>query len=216
MHLKKSDIIAPIIIAEADAWLVLAILKAIGFDLRDFLGKVNLEFLFPPANFILITLPITLPLLALAFILIVSLFKEKLLAIYQLAKFMLVGTLNTFIDLGVLNFLMVLSGITSGWYFSLFKAISFSSAATNSYFWNKFWTFGKKETKVGVGEYSKFYVITGGGFLINVGIASLLVNVIGPQFGFSPTIWANIGAIIAVLCAFMWNFLGYKFIVFKK
>ena len=146
MHLKKSDILAPIIIAEADAWLVLAILKAIGFDLRDFLGKVNLEYLFTPVNFILITLPVSLPLLALALIFIVSFLREKMPAIWQLGKFMLVGTLNTFIDLWVLNFLMVFSGITSGWYFSLFKAISFSSAATNSYFWNKFWTFGKKET----------------------------------------------------------------------
>jgi len=214
--MKKSDIISPIIIAEADAWLVLVILKAIGFDLKDFLGKVNLEIFYPPANFILITLPISLPLLALAFILIVSLFKEKLLTIYQLAKFMLVGTLNTFIDLGILNLLMLLSGITAGWYYSLFKAISFSSATTNSYFWNKFWTFKKRETKVGAGEYSQFYLITGIGFLINVGIASLVVNLIGPQFGFSKTIWANVGAIIAVLCAFMWNFLGYKFIVFKK
>ena len=214
--MKKSDVIAPIIIAEADAWLVLAILKAISFDLRDSLQKLNLEYLFTPANFILITLPITLPLLALAFIFIVSFLKERMPAIWQLGKFMLVGTLNTFIDLGILNFLMVLFGIASGWYFSLFKAISFSSAVTNSYLWNKFWTFRKKETKVGAGEYTQFYLITGIGFLINVGIASLVVNVIGPQFGFSETIWANIGAIIAVLCAFMWNFLGYKFIVFKK
>lgn len=214
--MRKSDIIAPIIIAEADAWLILAILRAISFNLKDSLQKLNLEYLFTPANFVLITLPITLPLLALAFIFIVSFLRERMPAIWQLGKFMLVGTLNTFIDLGILNFLMVLFSIASGWHFSLFKAISFSSAVTNSYFWNKFWTFRKKETKVGAGEYSRFYLITGVGFLLNVGIASLVVNVIGPQFGFSPTIWANIGAIIAVLCAFMWNFLGSKFIVFKK
>ncbi len=214
--MKKSDIIAPVIIAEADAWLLLGILRAIDFNLRDVLQKLNLEYLFTPANFILITLPISLPLLALAFILIVSLLKEKMPAIWQLGKFMLVGSLNTFIDLGLLNFLMVLFSIASGWYFSLFKAISFSLAVTNSYFWNKFWTFRHKEKKVGVGEYSQFYLITGIGFLINVSIASLVVNVIGPQFGFSPTLWANVGAVIAVLSAFMWNFLGYKFIVFKK
>jgi putative flippase GtrA len=106
--------------------------------------------------------------------------------------------------------------ITSGWYFSFFKIISFSCAAVNSYFWNKFWTFKKKETKVGTKEFSQFYLITGISLLLNVGIASLIVNSIGPQFGLTEKIWANIGAFIGVLGAFIWNFLGYKFIVFKK
>jgi putative flippase GtrA len=49
-----------------------------------------------------------------------------------------------------------------------------------------------------------------------VAIASFIVNVIGPQFGISSLIWANIGKIGGIIGAFIWNFLGYKFIVFKK
>ncbi|MDP2967195.1 MAG: GtrA family protein, partial [bacterium] len=153
---------------------------------------------------------------ALLYILVGSFFKEKISAIFQLFKFTLTGSLNTFIDLAVLNLLMQALQITSGWYFSFFKIISFSCAAANSYIWNKFWTFKKKETKVGAKEFSQFYIITGISFLINVGLASLIVNVIGPQFSLSETLWANVGALGGVFGAFIWNFLGYKFIVFKS
>ncbi|MBZ1356258.1 MAG: GtrA family protein [Candidatus Nealsonbacteria bacterium] len=53
----------------------------------------------------------------------------------------LIGTLNIFIDLGVLNFLIALTSITVSLYYTLFKSISLLVAATNSYFWNKHWTF---------------------------------------------------------------------------
>jgi len=51
---------------------------------------------------------------------------------------------------------------------------------------------------------------------INVTVASLIVNLIQPQFGLSETIWANVGGIIAALVTVVWNFIGYKFVVFKK
>lgn len=203
-NFKKSDIIASLIIAEADALLLLFILKTMEVELPSILDPF-LRFL-----------PLILPVLALVYILVGSFFKEKFSAIYQLFKFTLTGSLNTFIDFAVLNLLMNAFLITSGWYFSFFKIISFSCAAVNSYFWNKFWTFQKKETKIGTKEFSQFYLITGISLLLNVGIASLVVNVIGTQFGLTETLWANVGAFIGVLGAFIWNFLGYKFIVFKK
>jgi putative flippase GtrA len=206
-NFRKSDILASLIIAEADALLLLFILKTIKVQLPPFLA-----FLDPFLPF----LPLVLPILALLYILVGSFFKEKFSTIFQLFKFTLTGSLNTFIDFAVLNLLMQTLQIASGWYFSFFKLISFSCAAINSYFWNKFWTFKKKETKVGTKEFSQFYLITGISLLINVGIASLIVNVIGSQFGLSETLWANVGAFGGILCTFIWNFLGYKFIVFKK
>lgn len=147
---------------------------------------------------------------------IASLIGKKILVIFQAAKFFLVGTLNTFIDLGVLNFFIWISGIFKGPFYALFKAISFLAAVTNSYFWNKYWTFEKKEEKPKPEEFLKFLTLTLVGLLINVGIASLVVNVIGPQFGINEKIWASIGAIIAAFFAFLWNFLASKFIVFGK
>jgi len=147
---------------------------------------------------------------------IASIIGKKVLAIYQMAKFVLVGALNTMVDFGVLNFLMWVSGIYTGVFYSVFKGFSFLAASTNSYFCNKHWTFEKKEETFARQEYFKFLIIVGIGFLINVGIATFVVNIIGPQFGISEELWANVGAFVAILFAWVWNFTGAKFIVFKR
>ena len=48
--------------------------------------------------------------------------------IYQVGKYILVGSFNTFIDLGVLNLLILISGVAVGVSFSIFKAIAFAIA----------------------------------------------------------------------------------------
>jgi len=196
--MRKSDIFAAIIIGEASAWLVLLVFKNIRLELPFWWG-----------------IPIILPILSLIGMWLASILGKRLFIIYQASKFLLVGILNTLIDLGVLNFLILVSGTASGLSFSLFKGASFLVAVVNSYFWNKFWTFEKKETTKAPKEFAQFFVVALIGLGINVLIASFVVNVIGPQFGLSEKIWANLGAIAATFFGMTWNFLGYKFIVFK-
>jgi len=161
-------------------------------------------------------LPLVFPPFGVLVMFVISLIGKKFLIILQWAKFFLVGTLNTFVDLGVLNGLILISGIAVGPWYSVFKGISFLVATLNSYLWNKHWTFGKREEVFAPKEYSKFLIVVIIGFFINVGIASFVVNIIGPQFGMGTKMWANVGAFTAVLFAWIWNFLGSKFIVFKK
>lgn len=133
---------------------------------------------------------------------------------YQFYKFVLVGVLNTLLDLAVLNGLIVLTDIAIGWHFSIFKGVSFAIAVTNSYFWNKFWTFRHREGRR-IAEFSQFLAVSLVGLGVNAGAASLLVNVIGPQGGISPQLWANVAAISAIIFSTIWNFIGYKLLVFK-
>ena len=156
------------------------------------------------------------PLGSIALVYLASLLGKKRPVFYQFGKNFLTGVMNTFIDLGLLNFLMSALNVLEGSYWTLLKTISFSIAAINSYFWNKYWAFEKKETKPSKEEFIKLYIIASIGFFLNVGISSFLVNAIGPQFGFSKAIWANLSVGTAVFIGFIWNFLGYKFIVFKK
>lgn len=134
---------------------------------------------------------------------------------FQFYKFGLVGVFNTLIDLAILNALIVATGLTAGAAFSLFKGITFLIAVANSYFWNKLWTFRKKEGGSPV-EFGKFVVISGAGLSINVAVASFFVNVVGPPGGIHPQLWASISALYAIAFSMLWNFAGYKLFVFKK
>ncbi|MBI2639540.1 MAG: GtrA family protein [Candidatus Sungbacteria bacterium] len=134
----------------------------------------------------------------------------------QFAKFAAVGALNFAIDFGVLNGLIFLTGIAAGSQFIVFKTISVVLAITNSYLWNKFWTFQDREIKGAGREFLEFLIVTLIGIGINVGAAHFMVNILGPQGGIDPKAWANIGAGVSVVVTLFWNFFGYKFFVFKK
>jgi len=198
--MKKIDIILALVIGEVIAWFFYGILKNLGFEIR-FLGLI---------------LVIFFPILALLGIWIAWLLGKKFLWIFQAAKFLLIGALATLVDLGVLNLLIWISGLAAGLPFSIFKGISFIVATCSKYLGDKFWAFEKME-KIGIGkEFNQFFIVTLIGLGINIGAASLIVNVAGPQFGLTEKIWANIGAILAAFGSAVWNFFGYKFIVFKK
>ena len=133
----------------------------------------------------------------------------------QFAKFAAVGIINTAIDFGVLNLLIYLAGVSTGIYFILFKSASFAAANVNSYILNRTFVFDS-EKKGLAKEYGQFLVVSLVAITINVGAASLVVNLITPQFGLGPQIWANVGAAAGTAAGLLWNFLGYKFVVFKR
>ena len=134
----------------------------------------------------------------------------------QFGKFAAIGFTNAAVDFGILNLLIFYSGSATGVLFSVFKGISFTIAAVHSYFWNKFWTFEASKTGVSSQEFFKFFSVIFIATLINVGTASIVVNVIGLQFGFSEEAWANIGAVIGSAIALAVSFVGFKKAVFKK
>jgi putative flippase GtrA len=133
---------------------------------------------------------------------------------FQFGKFVTIGFSNTAIDFGLLNLFMYISHIERGLFFSLFKGLSFLVAVSNSFIWNKFWTFDNNYGEQLGRQFMKFLVVSGVAFIINVAVASLLVNVIGPIGEFSPTLWANIGALASLGITLSWTFFGYKFMVF--
>ena len=134
--------------------------------------------------------------------------------LFQFAKFVEIGVLNTLIDFGVLNLLVQITGITGGWDIAPLNAISFSCAVINSYFWNKIWTF---ETKEGSGKvFLQFLAVSIVGTIINTGIIVAGTGLFAPLFGLSSGLWMNMVKLAATMISMIWNFIGYKYIVFKK
>ena len=203
---RKSDILSSIILGEMVAVFLIFISKNLERDIPI------LDILIRSKWLILLLIP------ALATFGVYGTFRlgRRHPVLFQFGKFITIGLSNTAIDFGILNLLIFLTEVERGSLYSLFKAFSFLVAITNSYFWNKFWAF-ESSNKRGAGkEFFQFVAISGSGFGINVLVASFVVNVIGPVGEISPRLWANLGAFVAIVITVFWNFLGYKFIVFKK
>ncbi|HCP08191.1 MAG TPA: hypothetical protein DIT25_00080 [Candidatus Moranbacteria bacterium] len=146
---------------------------------------------------------------------IAALIAKKIPPVLQIAKFGAVGAFNTFFDWGILNFLIVLTGIAAGFGFTAFKGTSFLIATVGSYFWNKLWTF-KATEKSSAEEVGKFAIVSFVGFLINMTAATLIVFAFTGGEVMTAGRLANAAALAATMFSMIWNFLGYKFIVFKK
>jgi len=203
--MKKIDILFAAIIGEITALYFLNLLQEGG--LAGKLGGISS---------LLWSVLIIFPILSVVCLWIAYLIGKKLLFVFQLAKFLLVGVLATIFDLGSLSIFIGFFGVTSGLSYDVFKGISFIIATIAKYIPDKFWAFKKQET-AGIGkEFSQFFIVTLIGFTLNVLIADIIVNRIGPQFGLPPKLLASMGAMGAVVVVFAWNFIGYKFIVFKK
>jgi len=143
-------------------------------------------------------------------------------SISQFLKFGVVGVFNTLVDLGVFNLLIFLFGLVHGPLFMVFKTISFTVAVTNSYFMNKHLVFKARHILNLNGndrsrEFSLFFVVSVLGLLLNV-IVSYAVFMTGKTIApeASYYLFANVGALLGSGVVMIWNFFGYKFLVFKK
>ena len=132
----------------------------------------------------------------------------------QAGKFLMVGFLNTAVDFGIINSLISYTGIVQGTTLVLFNTISFSIAVSNSYFWNRMWVFENKED-ASVGQFSKFVITTLISLLINNLIVYTLATHVAPLFGLDQKTWVNLAKAFATAFTMVWNFLGYKFVVFR-
>lgn len=184
--------------------------------------------LFLMLQFVIIPLfTITIPL----GLVIASWISRKIPIIWQLAKFVVIGVLNTLVDIGALAYMLSLAAASQYpvashdilftlfvpiAFFTLYKSISFFIANANSYVWNKYWTFGSNEEKKSSTEFIQFLIVSLIGFLINIVAASLIFSFFHKIGGLTSDQWALIGAATGSISGLAWNFIGYKFIVFKK
>lgn len=134
--------------------------------------------------------------------------------VYQFIRYGIIGLGNTALSLLVFNFCLFVSGITSGPWVTFFSFVTFTIVITQSFFWNKFLVFQTRDPVAAHRQYTRFFLVSGTVALVNVGIISFLVNVVGSPVGINEHVWANIAVLITIPVAVLGNFSGYKFLVF--
>jgi putative flippase GtrA len=197
--MKKNELIVTIILSEIIALFALFILLSAGY------GGWSLAVLF-----------VILPGLAMLGIYLAQLIGRKFLVVYQFAKYALVGLANTAVDFGIFNLLMWAGQTYEGKIIFLFNTISFLIAVVHSYFWNKLWTFKDKRNANKAIQFVQFVIVSLIGALINSGIVYAMSSLVDPACGLSQNAWVNTSKVVATVISLVWNFVGYKLIVFKE
>ncbi len=134
---------------------------------------------------------------------------------FQVGKYGLVGVLNTFMSLGIFNFLILVTGVAAGLVVDGFAFIAFALTVTNSFFWNKFWIFDADDPARIKSEYVKFFTVSGTVALFNLLLVHIWVNTLGAPIGFDPKLWANIIIFLTIPISFFGNYFGYRIFVFS-
>lgn len=158
-----------------------------------------------------------------------SFIAKKIPLVWQLAKFLVIGIMNTLVDIGVLALITIIVSTShpseETWftalslvvtYYSLYKAVSFVIANVNSFFWNKYWTFGSEQSSKAGHQFFQFFLVSLVGFALNVVVASLVFSSVAASGAFNVAQSGLIGAAMGSILGLAWNFVGYKFFVFKK
>ena len=129
----------------------------------------------------------------------------------QIYRFIIVGILNTIIDFALFNSLISLSGIKSGWFLLLINMAAVTAAIINSYILNRVWTFKSSDPAYGI-QLPKFILVSLTGMLVNTAIVGLFSR-LSPAASY---LMLNIAKLAAAILSASWNFMLYRYWVFKK
>jgi len=140
--------------------------------------------------------------------------------IWQMAKFAIVGVLNTLVDFAVFQSLNLLLG----WVYAA-QVIGYTCGIVNSYLWNSNWTFREQRTR-SFREIALFLLVNLASLGVSLGMIWLSREVFGITnewaAGWMPAFLAGfvkgdtLAKLIATAVAIMVNYLGNRLFVFKK
>lgn len=144
-------------------------------------------------------------------------FSKYLPVLAIFGRFVAVGLLNTALDFTILTGLIYLMGYREGETIKLIllNTVSFLTAVTNSYFWNRAWSFQARSQSRGK-EFVQYIIVTLIGLVINDAMVAIGTAHFSTPLGFTSTNWVLTVKAAAVGISLFWNFIGYRFIVFRQ
>ncbi len=129
-------------------------------------------------------------------------------AVGQILRFGVVGGLNTLVDYGTFNLLVIVFGMNP----IAANPIAVAAGITNSFLWNKHWTFASGGRHRWLRQALLFVIVSGIGLLLNTGGLWALNRLTGAD----SVLAVNLQKLGASIISLTWNFIGYRYFVFRK
>ncbi len=146
--------------------------------------------------------------------------EEAKKTLWQIAKFAIVGVLNTVVDFAVFQTL----NLTLGWVYAA-QILGYTAGVINSYLWNSNWTFREQRTR-SFREIALFLLVNLASLGVSLGMIWLCREVFGVTnewvAGWMPHALAGfikgdtVSKLIATVVAIAVNYVGNRLFVFKS
>lgn len=115
-------------------------------------------------------------------------------------KFAVVGTIGAIVDFAVLNFLVLVVGLTP----LQANPISFTCAVLSNFTWNRLWTFPESRKFKKRSQLPKFFMVNLIGLIINQIVLAVALVLLEP---YVPHPWDyNLAKAVAICIVLFWNF----------
>lgn len=118
--------------------------------------------------------------------------------------------------LGVVIFALVIFGAKQKYDFPYYFLLILVLGVGELWLWRIFKLKKSEGAVPGAAEFLTFVVVSIIGALINAGILTFGTKTLEPQFGLSQELWTNLIKAGATAISLIWNFAGYKVLVFKR
>jgi len=125
-------------------------------------------------------------------------------AFTQFIRFCIVGASNTGLQLTLLYSFVEFLSLN----YLVATSIAFVIAASNSFFWNRLWTFREGRRYGAHLQWAGFMAISTFGFCLNFALMYALVDLLG--------VWYMLSQFLVAFMVALNNFFGSKYLVFRK
>lgn len=132
---------------------------------------------------------------------------ERYASLWQFVKFGLVGVMNTAVDYAVYAILYTFVPWFAVHYLAA-QCVSYAAGTVNSYFVNKFWTFGEKRSSGDGQQFVRFALLNAAALGVSLG----LLRVSTELLHFHPLA----GKLLVTAVTVILNYLGSKLWVFRS
>jgi glycosyltransferase involved in cell wall biosynthesis/putative flippase GtrA len=129
----------------------------------------------------------------------------------QVFRFAITGFINTMVDFGVFNLLLIFSGTQNPVSIALINSLAVGISIITSYILNKRWTFPPTNRDR---QLMRFIVVSVIGVVINSTTIALLAG-LNSNVHVSALIFLNTAKILAAFISSAWNFMAYRNWVFR-
>ncbi len=125
----------------------------------------------------------------------------------QAVRFIVVGLINTAVDLGAFYLLSLIPGMPH----IAAKAVSYVLGICNSFVWNKYWTFNAGASDRTKREFAVFFAVNIPPLLVNI----VVFTVLGIWIDSGAWLVRMAKAFAAAVVSVAWNFLGSRYLAFR-